>query len=71
MSGSVIAPYVALSGTRFEDEAETGVAAETGMPSYLKDALDRLAQSTSSVPWVFPHSDAFPPGEAPPIVQVR
>ena len=48
MSGSVIAPYVSLAGTRFFQA-----------PSWLKTALDGVAQSVSSVPWVFPHADAF------------
>ena len=49
MSGSVIAPYVSISGTKFGP----------GVPSWLKSPLDALAKSVSSVPWVFPHEDAF------------
>ena len=49
MSGSVIAPYLSISGTKFGP----------GVPSWLKSPLDALAKSVSSVPWVFPHEDAF------------
>ncbi|QDZ25821.1 lecithin:cholesterol acyltransferase [Chloropicon primus] len=49
MSGSVIAPFVSFSGTKFGG----------GIPSFLKSALDQLATELSSIAWIYPHDDAF------------
>ena len=46
MSGSAIAPLVSISGTRFGNSGGY-------IPAYLKDAMDTLARSISSVPWLF------------------